>query len=281
MNFLNILYAVLILGALGLVLGGLLAFASRVFAVDRDDRYDKVTELLPGANCGGCGYAGCANYAAALVDGEAALSACPVSNESAMGSIAKILGIELTKNERLQALVRCNGGTRTKRKFDYVGISDCAAANRVAGGDLECSYGCLGFGSCAKACAFDAISIKNGVAVVDGERCTGCLQCVSACPRGIIVPVPYTADVNVICSNHDSGAALRGMCEIGCIGCKICVKACKYGAITVEDNLARIDYSKCTGCGECALKCPRGLIINSKLMEPPVAVSENVSYTNN
>lgn len=269
MNFINILLAVLILGALGLLFGGLLAFASRVFAVEKDERFDQIAEILPGANCGGCGYAGCSAYAEALISGVAEINACPAGSDENKSKIAKILGVELKKNERLQAVVRCNGGLRSKNKFDYVGLHDCVAANKVAGGHLECQYGCLGFGSCVNACAFDAIHVVNEVAVVDHDKCTGCLRCVEACPRHIIAPVPYTADVNVVCSNHDKGASLRNICEIGCIGCKICVKACKYDAITVEDNLARINYDKCTGCGECAEKCPRKLIVNSKLMEKP------------
>lgn len=269
MNFINILLAVLILGALGLLFGGLLAFASRVFAVKKDERFDLIAEILPGANCGGCGFAGCSAYAEALIIGSAEINACPASNDENRAKMAKILGIELKKNERLQAVVRCNGGLRSKNKFDYVGLHDCVAASKVAGGHLECQYGCLGFGSCVKACAFDAIHVINEVAVVDHDKCTGCLRCVDACPRHIIAPVPYTADVNVVCSNHDKGASLRNICEIGCIGCKICVKTCKYDAITVEDNLAHINYDKCTGCGECAEKCPRKLIVNSKLMEKP------------
>lgn len=269
MNFINVLFAVLILGALGLAFGGLLAFASRVFAVEKDNRFDEIIEVLPGANCGGCGFAGCANFAEALINGEADINKCPVSKEDGKQKIAKVLGIQITKNEHLQAMVRCSGGTRCKQKFDYVGLRDCHAANKLAGGQIECQYGCLGFGSCVEVCKFDALHIVDGVAKVDSDKCTGCLRCVDACPRGIIIPVPYTADVNVACANHDKGAALRSICEIGCIGCKICEKTCKFDAIHVDDNLAHIDYSKCTTCGDCAEKCPRKLIVNSALMEKP------------
>ena len=268
MNFLNILYAVLVLGALGLIFGAILAFAGKVFAVEKDDRYDHILEVLPGANCGGCGFAGCSTYAEAVLEGKADIDCCPVGGAECMEKIAGIMGVELKKNMRLTALVRCNGGVRSKNKYDYVGLKDCVAANKLAGGPLECKYGCLGLGTCVAACPFGAISVQDQVAVVDSEKCTGCLKCVEACPRDIIIPVPYTADVNVVCANHDKGAALRNICEIGCLGCRICVKTCKYDAIHVEDNLASIDYEKCTGCGECALKCPRHLIVNSKLMEP-------------
>lgn len=268
MNFLNILYAVLVLGALGLVFGAVLAVAGKVFAVEKDERYDSILENLPGANCGGCGFAGCASYAEAILEGNAEINCCPASSDEAKETIAKIMGVELKKNMRLTALVRCNGGNRSKKKFEYAGLKDCVAASKVAGGPLECEYGCLGMGTCVSACAFGAIAInENGVAQVNGDLCTGCLKCVSACPRNIIVPVPYTADVNVVCASHEKGAVLRKICDIGCLGCKICVKTCKHDAIHVEDNLAVIDYSKCTGCGECAEKCPRHLIVNSNLMK--------------
>ncbi len=276
MNFLNILFAVLVLGALGLIFGAVLAIAGKVFAVEKDERYDAILELLPGANCGGCGFAGCASYADAIVNEGADISCCPASTDEARAEIARIMGVSLTKNERLTALVRCNGGNRSKKKFEYAGLSDCVAAMRVAGGPLECQYGCLGMGTCVSACPFGAIAInENGVAEVNSEICTGCLKCVSACPRNIIIPVPYTADVNVVCASHEKGAVLRKICDIGCLGCKLCVKTCKYDAIQVEDNLASIDYTKCTGCGECAEKCPRHLIVNSKLLDLPEFVESD------
>lgn len=267
MDYLSILFAVLILGGIAILFGALLALVSRVFAVEKDERYNEVVELLPGANCGGCGFAGCANLAEALVAGEAPVTACPVAKQEAREKIAEVLGIQLTRNERLQALVRCSGGDKCAKKFDYVGPKDCHAANRLAGAHMECQYGCLGLGSCVASCAFDALHIVNGVAVVDHDKCTGCLKCVKTCPRNVIVPIPYTADVSVKCSSHDKGADLRKICEIGCIGCKICEKNCPEGAITVDDNLATIDYSKCTTCGTCAEKCPRHLIVNAKLLD--------------
>ena len=267
MDYLSILFAVLILGGIAILFGTLLALVSRVFAVEKDERYENVVELLPGANCGGCGFAGCSNLAEALVAGDAPITACPVAKQEAREKIAEVLGITLTRNERLQAIVRCSGGDRCGKKFDYVGAKDCHAANRLAGGHVECQYGCLGLGSCVASCAFDALHLVNGVAVVDHDKCTGCLKCVKTCPRNIIVPIPYTADVNVACSSHDKGADLRKICEIGCIGCKICEKNCPEGAITVEDNLASINYDKCTTCGICAEKCPRHLIINAKLLD--------------
>ncbi len=267
MAILNILLALVIIGVLGLGFGAVLAYAGKVFAVPKDERLDEIIEVLGGAKCGGGGFAGCSNFAESLIDGRAEVSGCPVGGDETAEKISKILGVERKKNVRLTALVRCNGGNRSARKYEYVGEKDCLAASLLAGGPLECKYGCLGFGSCVKACPFGAISVsESGVAVVDHEKCTGCLKCASVCPRGLIIPVPYTADVNVLCASHEKGGALRKICEIGCLGCKICVKTCKYDAIHVEDNLAAIDYDKCIGCGECAEKCPRGLIKNSKLL---------------
>ena len=267
-NYTNILYAVLVLAITGGVLGLVLAVASKAFAVQKDERFDVVLNLLPGANCGGCGCAGCAAYASKLLDGSAQVGACPVSDEANTMKVAEVLGVELKQNLRLTAMVKCSGGIRATKKYTYAGLSDCAAAAKMGGGPNECTYGCLGFGSCISACRFDAIHINSyGVAEVEHEKCTGCLKCVAACPKGIIEPVPYFADVHVLCSSKEKGGILRRICQIGCIGCKICEKTCQHDAIKVVDNLARIDYEKCTGCGDCAEKCPRDLIVDAKLSE--------------
>ena len=170
---------------------------------------------------------------------------------------------------RRTALVKCSGGMHTAKKYLYKGISDCFAATHMGGGPNECSYGCIGLGSCKAVCEYGALSIREGVAVVDHERCAGCLKCVQACPKGIISASPYAADVNVCCSSRDRGPMLRSICEIGCLGCRICEKVCSHGAIRVNDNLASIDYEKCTGCGDCAEKCPRRLIVDAKLEKRP------------
>ena len=163
-------------------------------------------------------------------------------------------------------MVRCSGGNRALKKFDYVGIDDCHAALMVGGsGPNDCLYSCLGMGSCLKMCRFNAISLRDGVAIIDTDRCDGCKACVAACPRGIVTAVPLTADVVVACNSHDRGDNVRQICEIGCIGCSACSYACKYSAIRVKDNLAEIDYEKCMGCGDCAEKCPRKLIVNTRV----------------
>ncbi len=271
----NVLYAVLVLGGLGGGLGLILAVASRLLAVKEDDRLAQVESLLPGVNCGGCGFAGCSAYARAILSGEAEAGGCPVGGEELQVKLAEFMGVELKKNTRLTALVRCSGGARAQKKFEYSGLQDCVAAMKLgAGGPMECPYGCIGLGTCVGACPFGAISVTDGVAVVDHERCTGCLRCTKSCPKHIIVPVPYYADVVVACSSHDKGSVLRQVCGIGCLGCRICERTCQHGAIAVSDSLAVIDYEKCTGCGDCAEKCPRRLIIDANLDRGPRLLSE-------
>ena len=261
----TILYAVLVLGVMGGLFGLMLAIASKVFYVEKDERLEPVTEALPGANCGGCGYSGCAGYAQAIIDGTAKLGLCASGGSESVDKIAAIMGMESVKMERTVALVKCRG-THASRKGAYEGISDCAAAAKIAGnGPNNCAYGCLGFGNCVKACPEGAISIKDGVAWVDHEKCVGCMACKAACPRGIIEAVPYAQDIVVACSSREKGAALRKYCDIGCIGCKLCEKTCEHDAIHVVDNLARIDYSKCVSCSACAEKCPRHLIADANL----------------
>ena len=262
----NILQAVLVLGVSGAVFGLILAIASRVFAVHVDERLEPITEALPGANCGGCGYSGCVGYARAIIEDGVALNLCASGGNEAAATIAAIMGVEPQIVERKVALVKCRGGDLMLRKADYEGIQDCAAAMKVAGdGPTFCSYGCLGFGNCVAQCKFDAIHIVNGAARVDPEKCVGCMMCAATCPRHIIVPVPVHQDVVVACSSHERGATLRKYCQIGCLGCHICEKACQHDAIHVTDNLAAIDYDKCVSCSACAEKCPRNLISDATL----------------
>ena len=265
-----ILPAVLTLGGLGIVFGLALMGASRLFAVEEDPKLTQILDALPGANCGACGYAGCAQMAQALVDDTAPVNACPVGGVKCAETLAAILGVELKKNTRYTALVRCSGGVRAVKKFAYAGVEDCVAAMQIGGhGPTQCQYGCLGMGTCVSSCPFGAIAMRDGVAYVDHERCTACMKCAQSCPKSLIVRVPYYADVNVACSSKDRGAVLRAVCEIGCLGCRICEKACQYGAITITDALASIDYEKCTSCGACAEKCPRNLIVDAKLDRGP------------
>ena len=284
----RVLIAIAVLGGLGLTFGLILAAASKVFYVETDPRLDKLNECLPGANCGGCGYAGCGAYAEAVLNGEAPIGACSAGGNECAQAMAAIMGVKAEAVTRRVALVRCSGArtydkdgnlTRgAKIKAEYEGFRDCLSASKVGGnGPIACKYGCLGFGSCVRACKYGAISVKGGVAVVDEDLCVGCMACANACPRGLIVPVEPGRNVVIACASLAKGAVTTRGCTVGCIGCGLCKKICPEGAITVEKNLAVIDYSKCTNCGLCATVCPKKLIKDSNVenLEDPNVKSIN------
>ncbi|MBQ3022556.1 MAG: RnfABCDGE type electron transport complex subunit B [Clostridia bacterium] len=258
----DIIYPVLSMGALGLVLGALLAIASKIFAVEKDERAEAITEVLPGANCGSCGFAGCSAYASAISKDGARINACSPGGQRVADAIAEIMGVQSAAVEEKVAVIRCNGTKDVANdKFSYTGIEDCGAISTLQGaGQKACDYGCLGFGSCVKVCCRGAISIVDGIAVIDTEKCGGCGECVAVCPKHLIEVVPRTTKYVVKCQSCDKGAQMKEKCSVGCIGCKICEKNCEAGAITVLNNHAVIDYSKCTGCGVCAEKCPKKII---------------------
>lgn len=266
-DFNNIFLAFAWFAFLGLFFGLMLAIASRVFAVENDERVDKIIELLPGANCGGCGYPGCASLADAILKGNAKVNACTVCEQSAIDQISKVMGSEIPdKKEKKRAQVMCAGTKEAaKRKYIYEGYSDCVAAARLGGGDKMCPSGCLGYGTCVSACAFGAISVSNGLAKVDAGKCTGCGVCAQVCPKGVIKLIPYDCMYWVGCLSNDDGKTKAGYCGVGCIGCRICEKNCPSGAITVNNFVASIDYEKCTECGICAEKCPRKIIFSRKM----------------
>jgi len=261
----NVLWAVMWFAVLGGVMGLLLAIASKVFAVKVDPRVKEITEMLPGANCGGCGYAGCSGLAEAIVKGEAKTSACVAGDEELSAAIAEVMGVKADKAVRMRAQVMCSGTSEfAKKKFAYEGANDCYAAAKMAGGDKLCPNGCIGLGTCAAACKFDAIKVVDGVAAVDYENCIGCGNCVEACPKHIIKLIPYDATHWVGCMSVDKGAITRSYCDVGCISCRMCEKACVHDAIHVNDFVASIDYEKCVECGECVKKCPRKIIWSDK-----------------
>lgn len=264
MNYTSLVYAVLSMGGLGLFFALLLSLANKKLHVDEDPRIEPVLELLPGANCGSCGYAGCANFAEVLVGGKSQVSDCPVCGEEAARQIAEILGVEVESGERQVAVIMCQGGEGTvKKKAEYEGIKTCVGATLAAGGERACSYGCIGYGDCVDVCPFDAIYMGvKGLPVVDRERCTGCGNCVDACPRDIIELHPISHHVFVLCRNRDSGKNSRTVCDRACIGCKICERAVDGVGFAVQDNLAIVDHDKYTK--ELKLpteKCPTNSIV--------------------
>lgn len=258
----DILIPILVFAVLSAVMGLILAVASRVFAVEKDERVEQITECLPGANCGGCGYAGCAALAEAIVRGDAKTNACVAGGSASATQIGKIMGVDAAEAApRMVAKVLCSGTLEcAHRRFVYSGIGDCHSAEVLAGGDKICAAGCIGLGSCALKCAFGALSVQNGVAVVDREKCTGCGMCVAECPKHIIRLIPYEARYVVQCASPEKGKFVRLACDAGCIGCRLCEKSCEVGAIAMRGDIAVIDYGKCTGCGVCAEKCPRHII---------------------
>ena len=272
-----IIFAIVSIGGLGIIFGAILGFASKIFAVDEDPRVGMVQECLPGANCGGCGYPGCGGLAAAIVAGKAPVNSCAPGGAKAAAAIAEVMGVVAEETEPMVAFVKC-GGTcdKAQNKYEYDGIDDCIMASQLAGASSKaCAYGCMGLGSCVKACKFDAIKIENGVAVVNPDLCVACGKCVSTCPKKIIDLVPKKKKVKVQCSSKDMGKAVMSVCSAGCIGCKICEKTCKFDAIHVIDHIAVIDYDKCKNCGMCANKCPKKVITGYRVEAPkPAAPAE-------
>ena len=262
MSILGIAIAALIVGGTGLFIGVFLGVAENKFAVETDEREDAILEVLPGNNCGGCGYAGCSGLATAIVAGEAETSACPVGGTPVTVQINKIMGQETKEKVREVAFVKCGGTSeKAKQEYEYYGTKNCTTMKFVqADGPKGCKYGCYGYGTCVDVCQFDAINIIDGVAVVDKEQCKACKACIKACPKNIIELVPYTQKQIVLCVSENKGKDVMAVCSAGCIGCKLCEKACEVTAIKVENNIAHIDYERCTNCGVCKEKCPKKCI---------------------
>lgn len=259
----GILYAAILVGVIGILIGLLLGFAAIKLEVPVDEKAIAIREILPGANCGGCGYAGCDALAEAIAKGEAPVNGCPVGGAEKASQIGDIMGVSGGDAVKMVAFVKC-AGTCEKAgiKANYYGIADCKRAAAIPGrGDKACSFGCMGFGSCVETCQFDAIHVKQGIAVVDKEKCVACGKCIEECPNGLIELVPYDAKWAVSCSNKDKGPKVMAVCDTGCIGCGLCEKNCNFDAITIENNVAHIDQSKCKGCGLCAQKCPKKVIV--------------------
>lgn len=258
----TILLSIAVLGVLGALFGAILAFASKIFHVEVDPKQAAVRECLAGANCGGCGYPGCDGYAAAVAKGEAPTNRCVAGGAETAAKIAEVMGVSASNVEKMVAFVPCSGTDgHAELRFNYTGPQDCRAAMLFGGkSNKTCTFACIGLGNCVKACPFDAIHIVDGVAKVDRDKCVGCGTCVDTCPKSIIKLLPASQRVMPACGNHDKGAKVMKMCDNGCIGCMKCQRECPSDAITVLENLAVVDASKCIACGHCAEICPRHII---------------------
>jgi len=258
----EVLTAVAVLSSLGLVFGVLLGFASKVFEVKHNPLVGDVLMVLPGVNCGGCGYAGCEQYAIAVADNGEVPTLCSVGGSPVALKIGDIMGVKVSATEKMVAYVTCNGDCdKAKQLYEYHGIMDCTSAAALPGGGAKsCSYGCLGLGTCVKACEFDAIRIIDGIAIIDESKCTNCGACMKVCPKNLIESVPENSRVRVACNSKDSAKDTMGSCKVGCIACKKCEKACEFDAVHVNDSLSKIDYSKCTQCKACVKACPTASI---------------------
>jgi len=259
--------AIIILGALGLIYGLGLAVASKKFHVDIDPKIEAITEALPNANCGACGYPGCAGYADAVVMHNEEINKCAPGGSAVIEAIAKIMGKEAVAADKKVAIIKCQSGGKdnTILRYEYQGVKTCKAAVLVNNGPNLCVYGCVGLNDCVAACKFDAFTINgNGMRIIDKEKCTGCGACAKACPRNLIEIVSIKKRVQILCSSHDKGAESRKVCgnKTACIGCMMCVKKCPKDAIEMKNNLAVLNYDLCVMCGLCADVCPTGAIID-------------------
>lgn len=251
-----------ILAGLGLASGLGLAVAARLFAVKTDPRQEEVLDALPGANCGGCGYAGCADFSAAVVRGEAKPDGCPVNDAAGSALVAKIMGLVVEEKERQVALVLCQGTfERSPMRYEYNGMTSCASAALLGGGPKSCTYGCLGFADCQEACAFEAIEMtEGGIARVIPDRCTACGMCVIACPKDLIQMVPESSAVHVLCRNRDKGGPAKKACSVACIGCQKCVKTAGEDEMSMDGFLAEVNYKNAPTDPAIAEVCPTGAI---------------------
>ena len=253
----TILFSGLVLGGLGLIFGLILSYADKKFHVDVDERVEKVRACLGGANCGACGFAGCDAFAQAVVDGTAKPNGCAPAGAGGAQKIAAIMGVDAGASEKKVARVLCQGIKGiAKERYVYDGYKSCMTAAGIAGGPKDCRFACIGLGDCMDHCAFDAITMKDGIAHIDENLCTGCGQCASVCPRSAIRLLPASQQVRVLCRNSDTARVAREVCANACIGCGRCKRECQYDAIIVENGYARINPDKCQGCGACAKVCP-------------------------
>lgn len=260
MDIIQIIASIAVLGSIALILGILVLIADSGNK-EQDPKLTKIRECLPGADCGGCGFSSCDEYAKAVLSDAAAINLCKVGGRRTHTLLSEVTGDQEEEQVRMRAQVMCSGtSSLSRRKYDYTGLTDCHSVAKLGNGPKECQYACIGLGSCVKACPFNAIKVENGVAVVEYEKCQACGQCVQACPQNIIKLIPFDMDIWVGCSSHDKPSIVKSGCKVGCISCRECVHVCESEAISIEKNCAVIDYSKCSGCGLCVEACPRKII---------------------
>lgn len=265
----------LVFAGIGILSGILLTVFSKIFYVKTDERLDKITELLPGVNCGGCGYAGCADYAAAILGGEKT-NLCLSADEKVASDIDNIIG-KASDNAPVRkkvAFIRCQGDlSKSEDFFEFRGEATCKSSNRFYSGSRRCPFGCLGLGDCKAICPHDAITICGGLARVNPDKCVGCGLCVNECPNNLIIIKDKDNIINIACNCDLSGKETRENCKSGCIACRLCERNCPSGAITIQNNIAVIDYEKCVSCGICISNCPSKTIVNTKI--PKKNIAEN------
>ncbi len=275
-----LLFTILMLSALGAILAIILFLVAQRFKVEEDPRIEAVAAVLPGANCGGCGHAGCQAFAKAAVQAEDLSTCfCPVGGNEVMKKVAAVLGKEVAEQAPMVAVLRCAGSCEVRERVTcYDGSRSCAVEANLYSGETACAYGCMGLGDCVKACAFGALHIdpQTQLAVVDEDKCTACGACTKACPKGLLelrYKGPKNRRIYVACANKDKGAVARKACKAACIGCQACVKVCPFGAVTVTDNVAYIDYTKCRLCRKCVVACTPNVI--KAVNFPPKKLNED------
>jgi len=269
-----IIISILLLGILGILMATILTIAHKKLAVSVDEKVALLTKVLPNANCGACGYAGCENYAEAIVKGEAEPNRCTVGGREVAEKIGEILGIKVEAKEKIVAVLTCQGGIEEcKERFIYDGHLDCKEANIIHQGMKACFFGCLGLGTCVNVCPFGAIKMdeKKRLPVIDENKCTGCGICVKECPKGVLKLIPKSKLVYLACVSPDKGREVREICKVGCFACGICIKVCPYDALKMENNLPVMDFEKCIDCGICYQKCPTKSYVD-KVKKRPYAL---------
>lgn len=270
----KVLLAIVVMLSVALFAGVLLSVFSHFFAVPENPLKRKIRQCLPGINCGACGYKGCSDYTDALLEGNVSPSLCIPGAQEVANQIAELMGVKPEPFKDVTAFVSCNGTCdASSRKALYEGLETCRAANMLYAGQGACRFGCLGFGDCAKVCPAEAICLYDGVAHVNTARCLGCTLCSDVCPKHIIKMMPQETKTVVACSNLDRGADARKACQNSCIACKKCEKVCPHDAISVQSNLAVIDYEKCTNCKACVAECPSGCLTSVFFPDRPKDIS--------